>query len=709
MLRTLLFRIPFIAFLVFLATVLSAQAKDSLSVLLTSNLQGNFSLEVEGQETTDPLLLLAQNIIDQKKKGIDLYLDMGNAFYPGVLSKYSSGSIMMDFLDYFSCSALLVSSKDLQVGTNNLEFLQKDKTVHLLSANIVKDERPIFTPWFKVPDVTPSIAILGISSGKVLFDIAEEDLYGYSLEKGGEALVPYLDQIREAGIQHVILLCGGNLRELVEIMESFPEISMAICGGDNAGRFFAGKASRVDLSDGRSIVITDDEANFFRLDLTIDDTIAVNRFLPIKSEPIPTYDYAYHEFKNRLTLWKEKFREDEVRLIENLKATETDVNDMRFAQLLRDRFDCEIAVVEKNTLIPLSVHQDIKSSDFLTMVNRDYFIFLFSLTGNELHQLIAENMDLVIAGLDLENASVQGYDLEGARPYRIAASQPAMHAIGRMLRKRIPFTNTWMTVTDLLKSDLKDRCVVLNNDYDFLDRRFRTTVDIYLSNFIDNSGVKRGDSIEVPPGQPSKTYNKWGLENEIEVIFYNKYHRFVFTPYMLYSRQDEDYLNNILKGTFLYEYNWRDNIRPYSKFRCDSVVERVDGMQPILLRETLGISGTYKRLEGKIGLGFEKEVQDPANAALYGIEILAGASIPFLSHFTYTFDLDAFSGIRDDDGSAWQIRSEINNSISAAFNDYLALTFRHKYFYVYEESLQEYYQNSQFITSLDFTKDWKFW
>ena len=114
------------------------------------------------------MLVLAQNIIDERrKKQVDLYLDLGNALYPGVLSKYSSGSIMVDFLDYFSCAAVLVSSQDLQVGMKNLEFMEKNKKVRFLSANITEADKPIFTSWFAAEVAGTRIAFLGVSSSKV--------------------------------------------------------------------------------------------------------------------------------------------------------------------------------------------------------------------------------------------------------------------------------------------------------------------------------------------------------------------------------------------------------------------------------------------------------------------------------------------------------------------------------------------------------------
>jgi 2',3'-cyclic-nucleotide 2'-phosphodiesterase (5'-nucleotidase family) len=696
--------------LTLLLSVSAAWSETRLSVLITSNLQGRSFPGIENQETEDPLLVMGQDVVFERDQGIDLYLDMGNALYPGILSKYSSGSIMMDFLDYFACDAVLVSSKDLQIGTKNLEFLQKDRKVRLLSSNIVKDGDPIFTPWFTVERGGARIAFLGLSSKKIRFDMAEKDLYGYNLVEEKEALAPLVKAIKKAGVQHIILLSGQGLKDTAAILESYPEIEMALCGGDYTGRFWTGKASRLDLADGRSIVMADDSVDYYRLELVIDTGIRVQALEPRKARPISTKNFGYQVFKNRLTLWKEKFREDEDRLVASLSDKEYRADDLHLAQLLRDRFDSEIGIVEEGTLNPLPVKQNVKHSDLLAMVNRDYNIFLFQMTGSELLTVRKENEELVIAGMEPDGELlIQGTPVAGARRYRVAATQPAMQKVQRLLGKHVDYSNTWKPVTDLLMEDLKNERIVMRSNFDYLDRRFRTTVDAYLSNFVENSGVRRGEDIETPPGQPADGYTKWGLENKIDITVYNKYHRFVFTPYMLYSRQDDEYLNNILRGTILYDYNLSETVKPYNKFRCDTVVEEVDGERPVLLRETLGVSNVHKHVSGKLGIGFEKEVQDPSRPALYGLELILNAQFPFLSHYTYTFDLDTFSGIRHENGSEWQIRSEIDNAITADFNAHLSISFRHKYFYYYEDVSKENYQNSQFITSLNLKNDWKFW
>ena len=583
----------------------------------------------------------------------------------------------------------------------------------------MQDDKPLFKPWFTFQKADTRIAILGVSSKKIRFDLAEKDLYGYDLVEDQAALDPFIKEIQAAGIKHIILLSGLSLKETTSILQTYPDIGMALCGGDYTGGLFSGKVSRMDLTDGRTVMIVDENVDYYRLNIAVDDKIEVQRLEPRKAAPIETYNYYYQEFKERLSLWKEKFLTDEHQLVATLSQTEHSVDDLHFAQLLRDRFDCELGVVEIDTLNALPVNQAIKQSDFLGMVNRDYNIFVFSLSGDQVKKMHKESNGLVIAGLKTEKElKIQGYALESNRKYRVAASQPAMQRIRRIVGQDLTYHNTWKTVTDLLMTDLKKDRIALRKDHDYLDRRFRTTIDAYLANFVDNSNVSRDDSIDTPVGQPSKSYNKWGLENKIDITVYNKYHRFVFTPYMLYSRQDDSYLNNILRGTFLYDYNWSDTFKPYNKFQIDTVVveEKVEDAQgneekvrPVLLRETCGVSTVYKKFSGKLGFGLEKEIQDPSNDALYGVELILGLEIPFLSHFTYSFNLDSFSGMRSDEDGEWQIRSEVNNILSAKINTHMSVSFRHRYFYLHEDLIGETYQNSQFITSLDLKNDWKFW
>lgn len=700
------FIFPVFSIIFFCCSWDTAHARDDFTVLLTSNTQGKFNLETENQDSEDPLLILAQNILAERQNGVDIYLDLGNAFYPGVLSKYSSGSIMMDFLDYFSCNATLVSAKDLQIGLKNLEFLQNNKKARLLSSNISRGEDTVFTPYFFADIKDTRIAIVGVSSKKIKFDIAEKRLYDIHLEDESVALEPVFKEIRATGVEHILLLSGLELNQTIQLLETFPEIDMAICGGDYIGKLYSTKVSRIDLADGRSIVMTDESTDYYILKLAVNKGISIRSVEPRMAFPIETHQRRYQQFAYRCALWKEKFQKDSDQLIASLDGKEYMPDDLMLAQLLSDRFNSEIAVVDRYTIQKYPAKKDIRHSDLISLVNFDYNIFTFFLTGEQLKALHMQADGLVIANLD-ENLTIQGYPLDGKRQYKVAATQSAFENIEQIIGSEIAYSNTWKTVSELLFEDLKNEQVALRENSIHLDRRFRTIVDVSLSNFIINSHVERGENIQTPVSQPAKSYSKWGLENEIDLIFYNKYHRFWLTPYMIYMRQDDDYLHNLLRGTFLYEYNLSDALKPYNKFQFDTVVVETDRQRPMELRETVGISTYSKYFDGKLGIGFEKKIQDPAEDALYGIEALIGVRYTFLDHFTYELDTDTFLGKRDG-GNRWKLRSEIENSISAKINSYLSVSLRYKYFFLREETGEDY-RNSQIITSVDLNTGWKFW
>lgn len=691
-------------------TVGAAHAQTRVRLLLTSNIQGKSFTKLENQESVDPLLVLAQNIQAEKAAGVDLYLDMGNAFYPGLLSKYSSGAIMMDFFDAMGCSATLVSSKDMHIGLDNLSFLEKRGQVRLLSANIVRPEGPAFDPYFVAEIGSTQVAFVGLSSKALGFDIAEKSLYNASIQDEGGALDPVLKEIQAKGVRHIVLLSGLTLGDTIKMMELYPAIDLALCGGDYTGALYAGKAARVDLVDGRTIAMLDDRFDYFSVDLLLDYKVSFQALSPRKALPLPTATSAYREWLQRLTLWKRKYLAEQSQTLARIGDKPFVLDDIRLNQLLRDRFNCELAVVDKNTINALPISSDVRKSDFLRMVNLDYNIYTFALRGDQLKTVNDAGGDLVITGFSAGKAlGVQGYPLEPQRRYRVAATQSAFEKIQRLLGTELKYTNSWSTVTDLLESDLENDRILLRADYTYLERRFRTLVDFYLSNFVTSVDVDRDPNVETPVDQPSKSYDKWGLEDRIDLTFYNEKHRFVLTPYIYYVSQDDDYLQNLLRGTILYEYNLDEYWRPYNKFQADTVVRSVDGLRPVLIRETAGISYARSYFESKLGAGFDKKVHDPAEDADYGLEFILNINYPFLKYFTYEFNFDNFASLENDDGGRWGLRSEVDNAISAKVNEYLSFSLRYKYFYFFDDDIDEEYQSSQLLTTLNVTTQWKIW
>jgi len=689
-----------------LSTIPVIAEEQAVNFLLTSNLNGRFAVSAQDQVTQDPMLLMAQSLVhEQKSHPADLYLDLGNAFYPGLLSRFSHGSVMMDFLDYFDCTATLVSSMDLNIGVNNLEFLAKKKNTRLLSANVQKYGKSVFLPFFIHLLKGKKYAFIGISSEKGFFDIAEKKLLDVTLKNYDAALHDVISGLENENIDYIVLLSGRSYSDNFTIMEKYKQISLCISGGDATGELYAVKAERVDIGQGRSLVTLINPEGFYSLSLSPGDSLAVKELKFIPPGKYPVRDKSYLEFANRLTLWKEKFaQEGDVEIIKDADC-DAYMDDARTAQLLRHRFGAEIAILEEKSINSCKISGRITYSDILRMVNNEFPIFTYKISGSDLKKVIGNKKNFIVAGTD--GVSVQGYPIEDKRQYLICSPQSVYDRLAKRFNKDISYNNSWETISDVIKEDLKGKRVIGYGNYGYLDNRYRTMVDVYLSNFYEHASVSRTDDMDIPPGKPAETYEKWGLEDKIDVTVYNQHHKFMFTPYLFYIRQNDDYFQNLLRGTFFYTYNLDPYLKPYHKSQMDTVVKEVDDQRPLLFRETFGVLFEMDHITGKVGIGFEKQTQDPEKPLFSGIETIITAKYDFLEYLSYSLAVDNFFSVERTDFDKHQIRTEITNALSFKLNSFMAFSTKHKWFYFYTKEEDERYRDSQILLSLDLTTDFK--
>ncbi|MFZ2634080.1 MAG: hypothetical protein WA081_14435 [Desulfosalsimonadaceae bacterium] len=703
--------LPVCAWVLVMMPAYARAADTEIRLLLTANLNGRFEAAAENQDTEDPMLVMAQSLIrEQKTRPADLFVDLGNAFYPGVLSRFSYGSVMMDFLDYLDCAATLVSSQDLNIGVSNLEFVSKGKHTRLLSANIKKNGKPVFAPWFIQRIQGKTFAFIGLTSDTGFLDIAEKKILDVTVKDFDKALADTINRLQTQHVDYMVVLSGRSYSENIALMEKYPDISLCISGGDATGELYAAKAERVDIGAGRSIITLTNPAGYYVLTLAAGEQPSVNA-LAVDSLAFrkPAYsrtrDGNYLDFTSRLSIWKERFaRDGEGDIIQT--SVDVAVDDLRVAELLRHRFGTEAAILEKNTITPGKLAGNITFSHLLKLVNNEFPIFTYKLSGSELKQVARSQKNLVIAGTD--GNTVQGYPIDDKRRYRICSPQSVYDRIVKSLNNEIKYTNSWQTIPDEIKEDLKGEQVIARSDYGYLDNRYRVLTDVALSNFYDHSSVSRDDDMDTPPGKPGKTYQKWGLEDKIDVTVYNRMHKFIFTPYIFYIRQDDSYFQNLLRGTFVYTYNMSPVLKPYHKSQLDTVVKEVDDLRPLLFRETFGVLAETKYVTAKMGLGFEKQTQDPEEDLLTGLETIVGVKYEILKNLTYTMDLDTFIAVEQVDLTEQQIRAELTNALSYKLNSFMAVSTKHKWFYFYSLEAEDHYRYAQLLLTLDLVTDFKF-
>jgi len=706
-----------------------AGAAEAVTILLTSNLEGRFIPDIEGQETRDPMLLLGQSIIMESKRGKVLYLDLGNSFYPGVLSKQNYGGAMMDFFKHFRCRATLVSSMDLRIGVASLEFLRKQSGTALLSANIMRDNSPLFTPYIIQEIQGRRVAFVGLSSKKILFDIAEKNVYRIAVEDEVKVLEKVISDLDRQSVEDIVLVSGLTYRENVKLLSTFPRVRLVLTGGDHRGVLSGGRVVRLELADRRSIITVPPDTGYCLLTLSLDGGLSVSGFQFRKPARHAVDDGDYEDFVARLTQWKKQFAAEQ-----DMALTRIDrpvrLDQGRIAHLLQDYSSAEVSIVKNNTVNPMDLANDIRLVDVLSAVNDNYAVYTYRLTGEELTSIRNILGHYAVAGY--RDRLIQGHIVMPRRKYLVVSTQTVFEDIEKALRKKIIFKNTWKTIPDIIIDDLRGRKAVLAGDFGYIERRFRYLIDIFLSAYYEASRIIVDKGVKVPVGETSRSYTKWGVEGKIDFVFYNRYHTITITPYINYLRQDRDYLKNLIRGTIAYMPNLHPIVNPYVKSQVDTVLLPVRGatmpakvsdydslnqfmqyrklLRPVTIRETLGMNIHTKFLTGTFGCGLEKYIHDPVRPVVFGFEMLVNMKYDFLKNLSYSLKFDSFLSLIGARGSNKEnnyFRSELENAVTIKMNDILGVSLKHRWYYFQNLSDNRRYSNSQIVTSCDVRTDFK--
>ncbi len=696
-------------FLMLILMPCAVHAGTGLKLLLTSNLTGGLIQTSEEQDSTDPLLLTAQTIISEKNSGgYDLYLDLGNSFYHGALSRFSFGAIMIDFFNYFGCTATLVSSEDISMGIKNLEFLSRRGSTRLLSSNLLRETEPVFTPYVTYVKNGKKIAVIGITSPEILPDIADIKVMNISLSDYLNQVGRVSADLKKNGYDYIIVLSGMGSRGNLELIQKISEIDIVIGGGDSSGEVYSVRSQRIDTVQGKSLFTLLRSDGCYMLDLDLESGISIKGWNFIQPGLQKISDRGYVEYSRRLGLWKSKFANEQNTAVASDINGSVSISDEKVASMLRDRCRCEIGIVEQNSVYTKSFSGSITAGDITSLVRNQYQVYIYDLRGEDLKTIIGSPGNFVITGIrDGDVLKIQKRAIVPNRKYSVCSTQYTHDRIESMTGKRIAYTNTWKNLTDEITEDLKHNRSVLRDDYEYLDDRFRLMFDFKLSNMFDRSIIIKDNDMDTPAGQSSLSYKNWGFEDTANITLYNRYHQLVLTPYLYFSKYNETYNQNLLRGSLVYNYNLNDYITPYEKTQADTVLVNVTG-RPVLVRETAGITINSANVTGKIGIGFEDQVKHPDEPVLYGFETIINAEYQFGYPVKYLFKLDSFISSELKETEIPQSRIEITNGLSFSLNNNLALGIKYRWYHFYSSKLKKSYTDSQVLVSFDVNANFKF-
>ncbi len=680
---------------------------EKITLVVTGNMGGKFSTEIAGQEKNDPLIKLGQSIAWEKKKKNCLYLDLGNAFYPGIVSKYSYGSAIIDFFKSFECDATVISSNDLQIGLGNYKFLGKGKGTRFLSSNLYVDGKRFFSPFFLHNTSKGKIAFIGVSSHDLQVDATEQVLQKITIKLYSKAVKETIDEAKKKGAKYFILLSGLTFHENLNLLKAFPHIALIIAGGDNKGKLFSHETTRIILKDGRSVSVLPEFDGYLKADIDIGEKIVVDKIRLVPSSNYNVTGYRYSDFIKRISSWKRLLRKDLDIVQYDTGKKKVFFTGQKCADLIRNKYSAEIAFLDKKAVSATEQYGPVTKLKLYTFINTEFPIVTFRLKGNEVKLVTSGGEKYITQGY--KNDKIQGYPVEDNREYKIAATQSVLRLIQKRLNKKILYKNTFKNLFRIISDDLKKEKFIVKGDEKKIDNTFRFLSEFSVSFVFENSMVDSGDNIETPIGRPLETYTRYGVESTFNFIFYNRLHYFKISPYMYYVRQGDTYLGNLLRGTFYYRLNLPCFVNPYHKSQIDSVVSSVDGKRPTIIRETIGATILTKYLSGTTGFGVEKEIVDPEGTLVYGLEALMGFEITFLKYISYGLSIDAFYSLGNASQNKKYLRSHVKNSLIFTLNSSMSISLSHVFFYYYSMNLKEHYLNSQIITAANYKTDFKIW
>jgi hypothetical protein len=695
-----------LSFFVVLVLYFPVSAQECV-LFITSNLEGRFSLQKSG---SDPMMLLLQSLYhEREKKNPVFFIDMGNVFHPGPLSRFSYGSVVHDYLDFNGCEASLISSNDLRVGIDSLLQLDGSGRKLLLSANIRREGKQLFKPYTVLSLGDKKIILVGLSNDSAIIDIAEKNLYTLTIEPYVVVLKNTLLEIsKNEKNAKIIVLSGLSTEKNVSLLKQFPSVSLVIAGGDSRGELFGSYASQIQFPDGRKILMADTRKGYYKAECMVKDTIQVTSFSYVEPQSYPVANERYKQFEKRLSLWKDRYKSEESRVFDKRRPFKATITPEKMAHLMRDAFRTEIGIVKSNAVIPFDLSENATNFEITRDIADDYFIYTFRMKGEDLSS-IADDNDRVIKGL--QDEKIQGRRILRHREYTVSSTQSVYEDLLKKGKVIPDFSNQWLSMADLVIKDVGGKAVLRRPDYSYLDSRFTLLCNISLKNMLSSENVTSGDTISTPVGMSSDSSTKWGIDDALTLDIFNSMHRFILNPSICYSEEqkkheEKTYPDNVMKGIFTYQINMSDVVQPYHKSQYESMVRKIEDIRSAVLRETVGIDIESRYFTSKVGFGFEKKYHAEIQAPAYGIECTAAIQYPFFKGFKYKAAFDSFFS-RGKDVTQNYYHFNVSNGISYEINSYLSFGMQHKYYKYFEKITDEKYSSRIFTFSLDLNTDVK--
>lgn len=681
----------------FVSSMLFAAAETpEIDLIITVNIEGRFGIRPKDDEY---MLALARNILNEKRKNANaIYVDGGNAFSPGFLSRFSQGSLMNSFFKLTNPAAVAVNSRDLRLSADLLEFLQNRSNIPLASANINKGKKTLFKNYSKIGNSV----IIALSSKRSTFDAADQELFNLELLDAEPALRNALAQASNEGVSNYIVLSGREMDETLDLMKKFPQVKTWIAAGSVAKNANESQLKQVRTKTGSVLLFPSDQNGYYRFHWKEGQQ---PEFVHKQVDPsVKIQSLYYKSFERRLSLWQDRLAKERPKLFMPI-SKEKVYDSQKLMLMVRYQNRCDIGLSDEGAMKITEVSPK-ERIEVLERLQDETFIFKCQVRGSQVSSIVLPSGTRLQG---MRSKRINNWPIRSDRVYSFCLSQRHLKETLQKLEGKVQCENTWQTYADYLNKDW-ERKKKIKWEESTLEALRKGELEFLFSNMIESANVKQLDPTKAtPPGRPADSYFKWGLENTIHARVYNGLHEFSFTPYLYYMRQDDTFLQNLLRFTANYRYQWFSYLMPYLQGRYETALVEVQGKKPSFVRQTAGFVLNRATVEGKLGLGYEKRLRDPSTPPVLGLESQIRWEWQIYKNLKYRLNWEAFF-FRDfqTEGSSLSLRSELANRLSYSILDFLDLTFAHRWFYFSDPGNNDRYDNQQFTISGDLRSSLRF-
>lgn len=543
-----------------------------------------------------------------------LVLDCGNTLFPGALSRYSYGRVMLEILAGAGVAAKRVTGGDFLLGREVLEDLARKSRTAFLAGNLLDSAGNAVFPGSKRlrlagRDIEVYALLDGEEPGAWFIRAA-----GLTVADPESALRRMLAGISPQDSTLRICLLSSALAEHHPGILSVPGIKIFAAGMTSDSH----QEISAKLRSGAEIVyVPAFPSGFGRLGFSAGSPLSSGQAslpFPYAWDSLTTGSpAALTSFSEMDRRWSRMYAETNGGVIREMDAPLATGQAEAAGNLLRERSGAEVACFDREIVGTRILPKKIRAEDLDRWVTASPDVYMVMVTGAELKNVVAD-AHAICAGA--RGGKVAGKSIGDEEKFSLALSEDLLraHLPAAVDAKSHPQARLWPeSLVEAIRLQLETR---KRNSWDFpeLESRWRLAGEWTVDGSRREVLVGNRDSVTTVPTAVSEPYSAWDVSMRAPFSIYNRTSSFDFDPEAEYARANGQVGENFLGLRLDYSYGSKPVLRPYGSLGYESYLGLVaDEIRPARLRSSVGAKATKGEWTFSLGAAVEKTVssRDP--------------------------------------------------------------------------------------------------